>query len=40
MVTWRNKKQGVVVRSSAETKFRAIACGIYDVARVKRLEDS
>jgi hypothetical protein len=35
--TWRNKKQGVVVRSSAEAKFRAIACGICDVVRIKRL---
>jgi hypothetical protein len=30
LVTWRSKKQGVVARSSAEAKFRAMAQGIYE----------
>ncbi|KAL5857491.1 hypothetical protein ACOSQ3_004949 [Xanthoceras sorbifolium] len=31
LVTWRSKKQGVVVRSSAEAEFRAVALGICEV---------
>ena len=37
LVTWRSKKQGVVVRSSAEAEFRAAAFGICEVIYLKRL---
>ena len=35
LVTWRNKKQPLVARSSAESKFRAIAQGICELPWLK-----
>jgi len=37
LVTWRSKKQNVVVRSSAETKFYSVALMICEVMWIKRL---
>ena len=37
LVTWRNKKQSVVSRSSAEAEFRALAQGICEGIWLKRL---
>ena len=37
LVTWRNKKQNVVAKSSAEAKFRSIALGICEVLWIRRL---
>ncbi|XP_052185323.1 uncharacterized protein LOC127796967 [Diospyros lotus] len=38
LVTWRNKKQNVVARSSAKTEFRVVvAHGICEVMWIKRL---
>ena len=37
LVTWRSKKQAVVSRSSAETKFKAMAQGICDGIWLRRL---
>lgn len=39
LVTWRNKKQNVVARSSAETKFRAMKQGIRELALMKIVLD-
>ena len=35
LVTWRSKKQNVVARSSAESKFRAIAQGLCELLWLK-----
>ncbi|RVW63737.1 Retrovirus-related Pol polyprotein from transposon RE1 [Vitis vinifera] len=37
LVTWRSKKQNVVARSSAEAEFRAVAHGICEIMRIRRL---
>ena len=37
IVTWRSKKQTVVVRSSAEVEYRAISQGICELIWIKRL---
>ncbi|KAL6338368.1 hypothetical protein AAG906_018739 [Vitis piasezkii] len=37
LVTWKSKKQHVVARSSAETKFRDMALGIYELMWLKGL---
>ncbi|PON50663.1 Ribonuclease H-like domain containing protein [Parasponia andersonii] len=37
LVTWRNKKQNVVVRSSTEAKYRAMAQGICEVLWIQML---
>ena len=37
MVTWKSKKQHVVARSSAETKFRDMALAIYELMWLKGL---
>ena len=37
LVTWRSKKQSVVVRSTAEAKFRSIAKGICELICLTRL---
>ena len=37
MVTWKSKKQHVVAQSSAETKFRDMALGIYELMWLKGL---
>ena len=37
LVTWRNKKQSVVARSSAEAEFKAMAQGICELIWVKTL---
>ena len=39
LVTWRSKKQNVVVRSSAEAEFRSVAHGICEVLWIKRILD-
>ena len=40
LITWRSKKQSVVVRSSAEAEFRAMALGICEGMWIKSiLED-
>ena len=36
-VTWRNKKQNVVARSSAEAGFRALAHGICETIWIRRV---
>ncbi|RVW87743.1 Retrovirus-related Pol polyprotein from transposon RE1 [Vitis vinifera] len=37
LVTWRSKKQSVVVRSSAEAEYRALAQGICEGTWIKRI---
>ena len=37
LVTWRSKKQLVVVRSNVEAEYRAIALGICELLWLKRL---
>ena len=37
LVTWRSKKQSVVVRSNAEAEYRVIALGICKLLWLKRL---
>ena len=37
LITWRSKKQFVIVLSSAETEFRAMAHRIYEGMWLKRL---
>jgi len=37
LVTWRSKKQNVVVRSSAEAEFRAMVLGICEVLWIRGL---
>ena len=37
LVTWRNKKQSVVARSSAKVEFKAIAQGICELIWLERL---
>lgn len=39
LVSWRNKKQQVVARSSAEAEFRALAHGICEGMWLERLLD-
>ena len=39
LVTWRSKKQNVVARSSAESKFRAIAQGLCELLWLKIILD-
>ena len=39
LVTWRNKKQNVVARSFAESKFRAIAQGLCELLWLKIILD-
>ena len=34
LVTWRSKDQSVVLRSSAEAEFRAIALGIFELMQL------
>lgn len=36
-MTWRSKKQSVVVRSSVEAEFRAVAQGICELLWLKML---
>ena len=37
LVTWRSKKQKVVVRSSAEAEFRGMAHGVCELLWIKRI---
>ena len=37
LVTWKSKKQPVVLRSSTEAKFRALALGICEEMWIRRL---
>ena len=39
LVTWRSKKQNVVARLSAESKFRAIAQGLCELLWLKIILD-
>jgi len=39
MVTWRNKKQNVVARSSADAKFRAMTQGVCELLWMKIILD-
>ena len=39
LVTWRSKKQNVVTRSSAESKFRVIAQGLCELLWLKIILD-
>ena len=39
LVTWRNKKQNVVARSSTESEFRAIAQGLCELLWLKIILD-
>ena len=39
LVTWRSKKQNVVSRSCVESKFRAIAQGLYELLWLKIILD-
>ena len=39
LVTWRSKKQNVVVRSSAESEFRATAQGLCELLWLKIILD-
>ena len=37
LVTWRSKKQNVVIRSSAEADYRAMSQGIYEEIWLKKV---
>lgn len=37
LITWRNKKQNVITRSSAKAEFRSLTHGICEVMWIKRL---
>ena len=37
LVTWRSKKQKVVVRSSAEAEFRGMTHGVCELLWIKRI---
>ena len=37
LVTWQNKKQNVVARSSVEVEFRVVAHGICEIMWIRRL---
>ena len=39
LVTWRSKKQNVVVLSSAEAEFRGIRSGLMEILWLRRLMD-